>query len=99
MTLKTFTTLIEGLQSYRDKKDKLYTLGIDILSFDEDYYREVTRPLMVEAFTEEGMQWIYWYLYERESISGEPLKAFDKEGNEICFDIPSLYDTIKEYLK
>jgi hypothetical protein len=38
-------------------------------------------------------------LYEKESISGEPLKAFDKEGNEICFDIPSLYDTIKEYLK
>jgi hypothetical protein len=54
---------------------------------------------MVEAFTEEGTEWIYWYLYEKESLSGGPLKAFDKEGNEICFDIPSLYDTIKEYLK
>ena len=99
MKLETFTILIEGLQSYRDKKDKLYTLGIDILSFDEDYYRQVIRPLMVEAFKEEGVDWIDWYLYERESISGSTLKAFDREGNEICFDIPSLYDTIKEYLK
>ena len=100
MNLKTFTTLIEGLKRYHEKKDNAYKLGIDVLSFDDDYYREVVRPLMAEIFTEEGMDWINWYLYERGSIiSEEPLKAFDKEGNEICFDIPSLYDLIKEYLE
>ena len=54
---------------------------------------------MSEVFKEEGMDWINWYLYERVSHAGKNLEAFDKDGKPICFDIPSLYDTIKEYLK
>ena len=100
MNLETFTTLIEGLERHNERKDNAYKLGIDILSFDEDYYREVVRPLMAEVFTEEGIDWINWYLYERPSLSGgKDLEAFDKEGKPICYDIPSLYDTIKKYLK
>jgi hypothetical protein len=100
MNLKTFTRFIEGLEKYQDKRDKAYKLGIDILDFDQDYYREVIRPLMSEVFTEEGMDWINWYLYDRPSLSGgKDLEAFDKDSKPICFDIPSLYDTIKEYLK
>ena len=99
MNLKTFTRFIEGLEKYQDKRDKAYGLGIDILSFDEDYYREVVRPLMSEVFKEEGMDWINWYLYDRPSVTGKFLEAFDKHGNKICYDVPSLHDTIKEYLK
>ena len=98
MNLKTFTRFIEGLEKYQDKRDKAYGLGIDILDFDQDYYREVVRPLMSEVFKEEGMDWINWYLYDRVSHTGKDLEAFDKKGNRICHNIPSLYDTIKEYL-
>jgi hypothetical protein len=26
-------------------------------------------------------------------------RATDKDGNEICYDIPSLWETVKEHLK
>jgi hypothetical protein len=99
MTLETFKILIEGIQNQSNKTHELYKHGVDLLSFNEDYYREVVRPLMSEVFKEEGMDWINWYLYDRVSHTGKNLEAFDKDGNRICFDIPSLYDTIKEYLK
>lgn len=99
MNLKTFKTLIQGLEANQEKKGKAYKLGIDILDFDEDFYRESIRPLMVEVFKEEGLDWINWYLYERVSHEGKALEAFDDKGKPICFDIPSLYATIKRYLK
>lgn len=99
MNLKTFTTLIKGFEERHKQNDTAYKLGIDILNYDNDYYKDVTYPLLIEVFTEEGLDWITWYLYERVSHTGKDLEAFDKEGNKICHNIPSLYDTIKEYLK
>jgi hypothetical protein len=99
MNLNTFTTLIEGLEKRQEQKSRAYDLGIDMLNYDDDYNIDVERPLLLELFSKEGLDWIDWYLYERISCCGETLEAFDKDGEPICFDIPSLYDTIKEYLK
>ena len=97
MNLKTFTTIIEGIEKHNERKNNAYKLGIDLIAFDEDYYREVVRPLMAEVFTEEGIGWINWYLYERPSITGgKNLEAFDKDGKPICFDIPSLFSVLQE---
>jgi hypothetical protein len=92
MNLKTFTTLIEGIQSQSNKTHKLYKYGVDLLSFNEDYYRDVVNPLMIEAFGKEGVNWIDWYVYERDGK--ENMKAWDKDGNEICHNIESLYNEI-----
>jgi hypothetical protein len=92
MTLETFTTLIEGIQNQSNKTHELYKHGVDLLSFNEDYYREVVRPLMVEAFGKEGVEWINWYIYEKNGR--EDLKAWDKDGNEICHNIESLYKEV-----
>jgi hypothetical protein len=94
MTLKTFTTLIEGIQSQSKKTHELYKHGVDLLSFNDDYYREVVRPLIVETFGEEGIDWINWYIYEKNGR--EDMKAWDKEGNEICHNIESLYNEITQ---
>jgi len=94
MTLKTFTVLIEGIQSQCKKSHELYKHGVDLLAYNEDYYRDVVRPLMLEVFGEEGKDWIDWYIYEKDGR--EDLKAYDKEGNEICHNIESLYNTITE---
>lgn len=99
MNLKTFTRFIEGLEKRREQNADAYKLGIDILSYDDDYYGNVINPLMIEVFTEQGLDWIDWYLYERVSHTGKNLEAFDEKGKPICFDIPSLYSTIKKYLK
>jgi len=92
MTLKTFTTLIEGIQSHNKKVHDIYKLGIDLLPFNEDYYREVVRPLMVESFGEKGVDWINWYIYDRGGSGNR--QAWDEDGNEICNNIESLYNTI-----
>jgi len=94
MDLKTFTTLIEGIQSQSNKVHELYGHKVDLLSFNDDYYRDVVHPLMLEVFGKEGVDWIDWYIYEKDGR--EDFKAFDKEGNEICQNIESLYNTITE---
>jgi hypothetical protein len=92
MDLETFKILIEGIQNQNNKTHELYKHGVDLLSFNEDYYREVVRPLMVETFGKEGVEWINWYIYEKNGR--EDMKAWDKEGNEICHNIESLYNEI-----
>lgn len=92
MNLETFTTLIEGIQSQGKKVHNIYKQGIDLIAFHEYYYRDVVRPLMLEAFGKEGVDWINWYIYEKDGR--EDFKAFDKDGNEICHNIESLYNEI-----
>jgi len=92
MTLETFTTLIEGIKSQIIKTQDLYIHGVDLLSFNDDYYGEVVCPLMLEVFGKEGVDWIDWYIYEKDGR--EDMKAWDKEGNEICHNIESLYNEI-----
>ena len=45
---------------------------------------------------EVGRDWIDWYLYERDSLSGEINQAWDKDGTPICYDIPSLWKEVEE---
>ena len=100
MKLEKFTKLIEGIERRREQVGKAYDIGLDLLSFDDDYFSDVLGPLMEEVFGKEGVDWINWYVYERESLDGKTiLKAWDKNKNEICFDIPSLYDTVKECIR
>jgi hypothetical protein len=94
MKLEIFKTLIEGIQNQSKKTHELYKHGVDLLSFNEDYYREVVNPLMLETFGKEGTEWINWYIYEKDGR--EDMKAWDKEGNEICHNIESLYNCIKK---
>ena len=94
MNLKTFTTLIEGIQAQSNKTHELYKHGVDLLSFNDDYYRDVVNPLMLEAFGKDGADWIDWYIYEKDGK--EDMKAWDREGNEICYDVESLYKVITE---
>jgi hypothetical protein len=94
MDLKTFTTLIEGIQSQDKKVRNIYKQGIDLISFHEYYYRDVIDPLMFEVFGKEGKDWVDWYIYEKDGR--EDFKAFDKDGNEICHNIESLYNEITE---
>jgi hypothetical protein len=77
----------------------LHQLGVDLMDYDEPY-QEVIGALMLSIFKEPGKDWIDWYLYEKPSMFGkEPLKAFDKDDNEICHNIESLWETVKEYIE
>jgi len=95
MNLETFTKLIDHINEHGSKVHKLYQLGVDVIHMDDDYHKYVIEPLMLEAFGEEGVHWIEWFIYERPSFSDKPNSATDKNGNPICYDIPSLYEYVK----
>ena len=97
MKYETFEKLIIELENILDRNSKLYNLGVDLLNYDEPNQRIIS-ILMEETFGKNGKDWIDWYLYERTSHSGEILKAWDKDDNEICYDIKSLWKEVKPYL-
>lgn len=90
MTYETFEKIIKTLEKIRNRTSTLYSLGLDILNYEEPYH-EIITPLLQESFGTDGHDWISWYLYERNTPGGEVLSAWDGEGNPICYDIPSLW--------
>ena len=98
MDYKQFEKIIKNLEACIERGHSLYKLGVDLLDYDEPF-QEVIGVLMMSVFNEEGKDWIDWYLYEKPGMfSKEPLKAFDKDNNEICHNIESLWETVKEYI-
>lgn len=98
MNFQEFKTLIETLEKTRERYSVLYDLGIDTLTYDEDY-QKVIAILMESVFNEDGKGWIDWYLYERVGFDGKILEAWDENENPICYNIESLWDTVKPYRK
>jgi hypothetical protein len=96
MTLDVFTKMIDGINERDAKIHELYKLGVDLINLDEEYHRDVTQPLFLEAFGEKGWDWISWFIYERPSFRKDrDHHATDENGNPICYDIPSLFEYIK----
>jgi hypothetical protein len=98
MNFKEFKTVIESLKKVSERTHSLYKLGIDLMDYDEEYHKTIT-TLFNSIFEEEGYDWISWYLYERDAFDGKVLSATDADGNEICHNIESLWDTVVPYIK
>ena len=98
MKFKEFKQVIELLKKVSDRAHNAYQIGIDLMDYDEEYHKAIT-ILMKSIFEEEGYDWISWYLYERDGFDGKVLSANDADGNEICHNIESLWDTVKPYRK
>ncbi len=94
MNYEQFKTVIETLEKVRDRSHSIYQLGVDLMNYDE-FYHIVISTLLESTFTEEGKGWIDWYLYERPSFNGKLNLATDANGNEICHNIESLWETVK----
>jgi len=90
MTYETFEKMIKDLSDIQERSHRLYEAGISLLDYEESYHNIITL-LLKEVFGEQGYDWISWYLYERNGSDGKILQAWDKDNNEICYDIPSLW--------
>jgi hypothetical protein len=97
MNYEQFKSLIETTEKVRERSSAIYDLGLDLINFEDSYYK-IINILMNSIFDEEGHGWIDWYLYERIGFDSKVKLATDKDGNEICYDIPSLWETVKEHL-
>lgn len=95
MTLETFTKMIDAINERDSKIHELYKLGVDLIHFDDEYYKYVIEPLLLETFGEQGVDWINWFVYERPSFKKDrEHSATDENGNPICYDIPSLFEYV-----
>jgi hypothetical protein len=93
MRLESFHFLIEKLQEAYAKSNTIYALGVDLTNI-EDPYSQIISHLLKIYYSEEGEDWISWFLYEK-SYNPE-LEARDADGNEICYDVPSLWKHVEE---
>jgi hypothetical protein len=95
MKLEVFEKIVTLIKEQSERSFKLAEMGVDLINYEDSYAAAIT--LLFRAYYgTEGEDWISWYLYEKESLSGEILQAWDKEGNEICYDIPSLWKCVEE---
>jgi len=95
MKLEVFEKIVTLIKEQSERSFKLAEMGVDLINYEDSYSAAIT--LLFRAYYgAEGEDWISWYLYEKESLSGEILQAWDKEGNEMCYDIPSLWKCVEE---
>jgi hypothetical protein len=95
MKLEVFEKIVTLIKEQSERSFKLAEMGVDLINYEDSYAAAITLLLRV-YYGKEGEDWISWYIYEREGLSGEILKAWDKDGNEICYDIPSLWKCVEE---
>jgi len=97
MTYSQFKQIIDWQIAHSQKMDKLYKLNINLIeAFDEQ--EKVIDALWNKVLTENGKDWLSWYLYEKDGISGKPkknMKAHDGDV-EICKDVKGLYDYLSK---
>lgn len=95
MKLEVFERIINLIQVQQEKSHLLYKIGVDTMSYEEDFQSAIS--LLLRAYYgEAGADWIEWYLYEREGAGGSINDATDADGNPICYDIPSLWKCVEE---
>ena len=98
MEYEYFEKIILNLQKSSDQANLLYKNGIDITDVTDNLHIIISDLLGI-IFTDEGKDWIDWFMYEKEFGKREDLKAWDIDKNEIAYDIKSLYELlINEYL-
>ena len=97
MEYKLFKQIIDWQIAHSQNIDKLYHTGINLVeAFDEQ--EKVIDALWKRVLTTDGDEWLGWYLYEKDAISGKPrkdIKAHDKDV-EICKDLKGLYDYLNK---
>lgn len=97
MTYEKFKEIINLQIAHHNRILALSKLKVDLVElFDEQ--DKAIQLLWQEVLTEFGYDWLSWFLYEKDGISGEPradLQAWDNEKNEICKDVKELWEYLK----
>ena len=99
LTKSEFIKLLEEKDDQENRIDTLSSIGINI--FDSpiiEYGNMMFDRLLKAHFTSEGVEWIYWWLYEK---NGDPeFKAWDDNHNEIPMEtMEDLWNYVEQYLK
>lgn len=101
MTKEGFIKLIENAQNYNKELDRWSDFGIDLFELPiSELGWNFLNVVLPELFSDEGVDWINWWLFEKPGFGGDPNQAYDEDGNVIPTDtIDDLWNIVKDYQK
>jgi hypothetical protein len=104
MTFEEFKAIIDLMVDNSKRVDAIYDLKIDLLEFNDDN-QQLVCLLWRQLLTEEGYDWLQWFLYEKNYIHDgkgrKEMNAWDENGKEICRNLKDtyIYLTKQKYFK
>lgn len=101
MTKEKFIKLIGNAIKFKNELDRWDSFGIDLygLPISELSWNFLNISLP-ELFTDEGIDWINWWLFEKHGFGNEPNQVYDENDNIIpTDDIEDLWNLVKGYQK
>jgi hypothetical protein len=63
MTYENFLKLTLGIKKTLENSHKLQDIGIDLIDYDDSFHKIIS-ALLDEIYTEEGIEWLDWFMYE-----------------------------------
>ena len=99
ITKEEFFELIKMHDDQSKRLDKLSEAGLPVWEMDIIEYGNLLFDKVINSyFTQEGEEWIFWWLYEKNGNS--EIKAWDEDHNEIPTEtIEDLWKCVKQYRK
>lgn len=100
MTKEQFIEVIKLHKQSADNLNGYYKMSLDLLDNKNSPVEPLFKAIDIlfdSIYTEEGAEWISWYIYDN-NYGEEELTAFDGE-TQICKNIDELYDYIQKYKK
>lgn len=96
-TYAEFKKIIDLQIAHSKRLDKLHDLGIDFVELFSQT-DTIIDLLWSQILTEHGEDWLDWYLYEKDGISGKPKKHMTatNDGQVICKDLRGTYNYLME---
>lgn len=98
-TKAEFFELLKMHAAQSERLDKLSDAGLPVWDTDIVEYGNLMFEKVIKAlFTQEGEDWIFWWLYEKD---GNPeMKAWDEDHDEIPMEtMEDLWRYVKQYKK
>ena len=99
LSKEEFFKILDEQKAQSERIDKLNDAGFSIWDSDFVEYGNLMFERVIKAyFTDEGVDWIFWWLYEKD---GDPeMKAWDEDDDEIPMETrEDLWRHIKHYRK
>lgn len=97
MTYEKFKKYADLLVKYTNKTNDLHAGLYEYISEHFSEYETIIDILWSEILTEEGLDTLNWFMYEKAYIYGDKsVKMWDKDGNPLCKDLKGLYNYLTE---
>jgi hypothetical protein len=98
MKFSIFENIMVTLRKSNQQSHDLNSLGIDVTQVTDPLHQVISH-LLGSHYGQEGLDWIDWFMYDKEFGKREDIKAYDKEKNEICKNLYELWEIVEDVAK